>query len=424
MSFASPFLLYCLLALPVLVGLRIWSALQAGRAVEGMTAPRLRQQLVRGVSSWRGGFIFSLQLLALMFFILAMARPRWGEDRIMQLESGRNIIIAIDTSRSMLADDVSPNRITRARLAAMDVLNTLKTDRVGLIAFAGNAYLQAPLTTDHEAVAEAIQSLDFTSVPRGGSEIGKALKLAMDTFEKNPARNHGLILFSDGGEPDEQVKEYTKQAAKKNVLVLAVGVGTEMGTLIPDPDPDNKGGYVSGKDGVPVKTQLEESVLREIASATRGHYLKLGSQPLAASVVKDLMNALQAQANESRELVKPIERFQWPLSMGVLFLMIAWSLRPSSSSSRARPLAALPLLLCLGILSGAGGVEAAESAPSSSWNSFFHKKRKPTPQAAEKALKDGHYKEAMDIFGKLLKENPPEKLRYRYAQALDRKSVV
>lgn len=411
MTFANPDLLYFLLVLPVLAGLRLWSAMSAGQIVEKMTAPRLRHDLVVGVSSWRAGLIFGLQLAALGFFILAIAQPRWGEDKVIQVESGRNVILALDTSRSMLANDVAPDRMTRARLAAQDVLASLKTDRVGLIAFAGNAYLQAPLTTDHEAVVEAIQSLDFTSVPRGGSDLGKALKLAMDTFEKNPARNHGLILFSDGGEPNEQVREYALQAAKKNILVLTVGVGTEAGSLIPDPDPDRVGDYVRDRSGNVVKTTLQGGVLQEIATATRGRYLKLGSQPLAVSVVRDLLSALQAQTNEAKQLVKPLERFQWPLSIGVLLLMIAWSLR-SSSPRRLAPVMALVFL-------GLGDVSAtASDGPLlAAWGSVFERK-KVTPEEAEEALKDGDHKRAADLFGKLIKEDPPESVRYRYAQAL------
>ena len=412
MTFASPDLLYFLFALPVLVGLRYWSAWRAGQIIESMTAPRLRSQLVVGVSSWRSGFIFALQLLALACFILAIAQPRWGEDKVIQIESGRNVIIAIDTSRSMLSNDIVPDRMTRAKLAAQDVLNTLKTDRVGLIAFAGRAYLQAPLTTDHEAVVEAIQSLDFTSVPRGGSELGNALKLAMETFEKNPARNHGLILFSDGGEPDAQVREYAQQAAKKNILILTVGVGTEEGALIPDPDPDRQGDYVRDRSGNVVKTKLEGSVLQEIAATTRGRYMKLGSQPLATSVVRELLSALQAQANEAQQLVKPIERFQWPLSMGVLLLMIAWSLRSSSPRRRLAPALAL---LCLGLTDSP--VHAETVSPPSFWASVFSQ-AKVSPETAEEALKNGNHKLAAELFGKLIDKNPPESLRYRYAQAL------
>ena len=324
LSFAEPRLLLWLLVLPLLALLRFGAGWRARRAVAKLTAPRLRAALLVGVSPWRAGLIFTLQLLALACFLLALAGPRWGEDRQTQIESGRNVILAIDTSRSMLADDLSPNRLTRAKLAAQDLMGALKTDRVGLIAFAGNAYLQAPLTTDHEAIVEAIDSLDFTSVPRGGSEIGRALRLAIETFEKNPARNHGLILFSDGGEPDAEVRGLAEQAAKKNILVLTVGVGTESGALIPDPDPDRAGEYVRDNEGNVVRTRLEESVLVEIARLTRGRHLRLGSQPLAAGVVRDLLSALQAQANEARQIVKPIERYQGPLSMGVLLLMIAW----------------------------------------------------------------------------------------------------
>lgn len=414
MTFAHPHLLYFLFGLPLLAGLRWWAAARSGTVMNSMTAPRLRQQLVVGVSAWRAGVIFSLQLLALACFIFAVAQPRWGEDKVIQMESGRNVIIAMDTSRSMLADDVSPDRLTRARLAAQDVLASLKTDRVGLIAFAGNAYLQAPLTTDHEAVIEAIQSLDFTSVPRGGSEIGKALKLAMETFEKNPARNHGLILFSDGGEPDAQVTEYARQAAKNNILVLTVGVGTETGSLIPDPDPDRAGDYVRDRSGNVVKTTLEEGVLREIATATRGRYLKLGSQPLAVSVVRDLLSALQAQTNEAKQLVKPIERFQWPLSIGVLLLMIAWSLRSSTARQRLAPAPVLALL-CLGFGEVSARAETAASPPL--WASIFNPGQARL-QEAESALKSGNHKLAAELFGRLLKDDPPESVRHRYAQAL------
>lgn len=417
MTFAHPHLLYFLLSLPVLAGLRFWASWRAGRVVARMTSARLRPALVVGVSAWRSALIFALQLVALACFILAVARPRWGEDRIIQQDTGRNVIIAIDTSRSMLAGDVAPDRITRARLAAQDVLNSLKTDRVGLIAFAGNAYLQAPLTTDHEAVVEAIQSLDFTSVPRGGSEISKALKLAMETFEKNPARNHGLILFSDGGEPDAQVREYAQQAAKKNVLVLTVGVGTDGGSLIPDPDPERQGEFVKDSEGRPVKTALVSTVLQEIATLTRGRYLRLGSQPLAASVVASLISSLEAQTNAAREVIKPIERFQWPLSMGVGLLMIAWFIRPSSPMrTRAAPLFAL-LAAGMGVFSPAEA-EAADTPVLRPLLAAAEPLKKADPAEAEKALKEGNFKQAAELYGRLLKQKQPESVRYRYAQAL------
>jgi len=408
MTFALPQFLYYLACLPFLAALKVWADWRAGRVLNDFTAPRLRDLLVAGASTGRSWAIFSLQLLALACFILALAQPRWGEERTVQQESGRNVIIAIDTSRSMLANDIVPDRLTRAKLAAQDLLAALKSDRVGLIAFAGNAYLQAPLTTDHDAVIETIQSLDFTSVPRGGSEIGRALKLAMETFDKSPARNHGLILFSDGGEPDSQITEYTKQAAKKNVLVLTVGVGTEAGALIPDPDPERAGDYVRDRQGNVVKTRLEPVVLQEIAATTRGRYLKLGSQPLAAGVVRDLLAALQAQTNAAKELVKPVERYYWPLSIGMLLLIIAWLTR--TSSRMKTPSFALASLLI--ILTTAPAETRATSLLS------FLSSSKDAPNAAHKAYQRGNYDEALKRYGELSKETAPGEPRGQFAFGL------
>lgn len=434
MSFASPHLLYLLLVLPLLAGLRLWAGVRAGRVIHHWTSPRLREQLVSGVSRWRTQTIFALQLLALGCLVCALAQPRWGEDKVEQFDSGRNVIIAVDTSRSMLANDLQPNRMARVRLAAQDILAELPTDRVGLIAFAGNAYLQAPLTTDHEAMVEAIQSLDFTSVPRGGSEISRALKLAMETFEKNPARNHGLILFSDGGEPDAEVKKVAEAAAKKNVLVITVGVGTDAGSLIPDPDPVRPGDFIRDEAGNVVRTRLESGVLQQIASATRGRYLKLGTQAISTSVVKSVLASLEAQRNASKELSKPIERFQWPLALGVLLLMIAWFIRPARSARPfvspaalpATPAAgSLPLLVACGFLFAVGNPPVAmaagsgsEPAPTPSWLGAMLNPRAVIQSEAEEAQKAGNHKEAVELLDQLLAQNPTPALRYRYAQAL------
>jgi Ca-activated chloride channel family protein len=400
MSFLDPKLLYYLLLLPCLAGLKLWADLRARKVQEAFAAPRLRDSLVTGVSAGRSWLIFSMQLLALAAFIVALARPIWGEDKVIQNESGRNIIIAIDSSRSMLANDVVPDRLTRAKLAAQDLMLALKDDRVGLIAFAGNSYLQAPLTTDHDAVVEAIQSLDFTSVPRGGSEIGRALKLAIETFEKSPAKNHGLILFSDGGEPDSEITAYAQQAAKKNILVLTVGVGTEGGALIPDPDPDRTGDFVRDQQGNVVKTKLEPQPLQEIAKITRGRYLKLGSQPLAAGVVRDLVSSLQAQTNAAREMVKPIERFYWPLSMGVLLLLSAWIIRPTSRMKTPAPALALLVFALI--------VPEASAASN----------QKAEPTAAHEAYKRGEYDHAVKLYDDLLKEAPSARQKPLFAFGL------
>ncbi|WP_075087392.1 VWA domain-containing protein [Verrucomicrobium spinosum] len=161
-----------------------------------------------------------------------MTRPQYGLETRVDERSGRNIFIAIDTSKSMLADDVSPNRLGRAKLAAQDLLERLPNDRVGVIAFAGRSYLQAPLTNDHEAVIECIQSLDHTTIPRGGSSIASAIQLAVETIDKVKGREHGMVLFTDGQETDEATLTAARMAAQKGLIVIPVGVGTTEGALI------------------------------------------------------------------------------------------------------------------------------------------------------------------------------------------------
>jgi Ca-activated chloride channel homolog len=336
MSFQHPSYLYALLLVPVFLALRSFAQLRSERVVALFTAARLRHRLSRQADPVLSWLVFSLQMLGLVGFTLAAARPQWGEDKTEQKEAGRNVILAIDCSRSMLADDVKPNRLTRAQLAAQDIMALLPTDRVGLIAFSGNAYLQAPLTRDHEAILEAIQSLDYTSVPRGGTELGRALRLAMDTFAKTKASSHGLILFSDGGEPEVELQSTSEDMNKKGIRVITVGVGTRAGSLIPDPDPRQPGDYVRDTQGNVVKTRLEPKLLQDVAKQTRGRYLELGSQPLPASSVRDILAFLEKQQNANKELVKPIERYQWPLGAGFLALTLAWFLPVIRSGFRSR----------------------------------------------------------------------------------------
>ena len=171
-TFAHPQLLALLLLAPLLVLFKLWVDSRASKAVKAFTAARLRATLVSGTSSWRSWLAHSFYLLGLACFVIAIARPRYGAEKIEIPDKGRNIFIDIDTSRSMLATDVVPDRLIRAKLAAHDLIQELKGERIGLLAFAGRAYLQAPLTTDHEAILESLQAFDHTVIEWGGSNVG------------------------------------------------------------------------------------------------------------------------------------------------------------------------------------------------------------------------------------------------------------
>lgn len=169
MSFAHQHLLWFLLIIPALVGMKLLVDGQASKAERLFTAPRLRTTLVMGRSLWRSWFVYGLYIMAMACLVVAVAQPRWGEEKLEIPDKGRNIFIAIDTSRSMLARDVAPDRLTRARLAAHDLVMELSGERVGLLAFAGRAYLQAPLTTDHDAIIESLLAFDHTIIEWGGA---------------------------------------------------------------------------------------------------------------------------------------------------------------------------------------------------------------------------------------------------------------
>jgi len=331
MTFASPHYAYLLFLLPLLALLKIWADAGAQRAVNAFAkSERIRSSLLGGASLVWSGLRFGMQLLALGFFIIAMTRPQFGiEQRDLQ-SSGRSIFIAIDTSKSMLADDVSPNRLTRAKLAAQDLLEKLPGDRVGLIAFAGRAFLQAPLTNDHDAVVESIQSLDHTTIPRGGSSLAAAINLALETMEKVGGHQHGLVIFSDGQETDAATINAAKDAARKHLLILPVGIGTTDGALIPDPDPQRRGDYMRDDNGKVINARLEADLLRDVARIAGGQYVELASQALTRTLVDGLLARLDKQTADSRQETRAIERFQWPLFIGILLIVLSFLMRPSS----------------------------------------------------------------------------------------------
>ena len=402
MTFAHPSYLHALWLLPVLALLRMWAEHQGERTAGSMVAQRLRELLIVSASPVIAWLVFGLHLTALAGFIVALAQPRWGEEKRVVAESGRNVLLAIDTSKSMMADDVAPNRLMRAKLAAQDLVSTLKEQRVGLIAFAGRAYLQAPLTTDHAAVIESLQSLDTFTIPRGGSVTSEALREALEAFNKTKARNHGLILFSDGGENDAALDSMIAKLKEKRVMVITIGVGTDVGSLIPDPDPDSQGDYVRDPEtGNPVHSKLDESVLQKIAAETGGRYLKMGAHSLNNSVVLQTIQSLESLETGNREESKPIERFYWPLGAAIISLMLALMLRPAARLPRLSPAFAVVLF--------ASAFPADSKAVLTEHQSITE---------AQSAYEQQNFQRARDIYARLLADEPPPAKAGAYAYGL------
>src|SRR5881397_235968 len=233
MSFGAPQWLWGLLLTPLLIALFIRSERRGLKRLQEFVSARLLPQLAGTVNRPRRILRFALQLLGLALAIVSLAQPRWGYTFEDVKRKGLDLLIAVDTSRSMLSNDVQPSRLERVKLAIQDLINELEGDRVGLIAFAGRAFLQAPLTIDYDAAVTSITDLDTKSIPEGGTNISEAIALAVRTYGKSAIGNRALIIFTDGEELSGDAVKTAKVAADAGVRVFSVGVGTPEGSLIP-----------------------------------------------------------------------------------------------------------------------------------------------------------------------------------------------
>ncbi len=337
-TFAEPVYFWMLLALIPLLLLRLRAHRLSRKGTPGLIANRLRNELVIGANPWLRWLAFLLHCLALTFITLALTRPQWGHEEMPTESEGRNIIIAIDTSRSMLATDLLPDRLTRARLAAQDLVDSLPNDRIGLIAFAGRAFLQAPLTMDHMAIVETLNQIDTEVIPRGGTNINSAVAMAIETFRKIDSKDNALIIFSDGEdlEGGEQLAQIGEDAEELGMVVIAIGVGTQAGSIIPDPSATSPGTFIKNDNGDIVRSRLDPAALQQLSARTsRGIYLNLGSASSIADIVGKALSQIKTSRHEDAAKKRPIERFLWPLSFA-LFFMIAGFILPISIRQQHR----------------------------------------------------------------------------------------
>ena len=398
MKFQSPEWFQVFWIIPVVLLLRWYAGRKAEQAANSIVASRLKEWLVSSASPARSWSIFLLQLLAVVLFIAALAKPTFGEIKLELPEGGKNLMFIVDTSRSMLADDVVPNRLARTKLVAEDILASLDEFKVGVIAFAGRAYLQAPLTSDHEAVLETIQALDTDTIPMGGTMLSEGIREAREAFKKTKAGSHGIVLFSDGGDEDPALEKELTAAKTEHVTIMTIGVGTEVGTQIPDPEGPPGTVIMNPSTGAPVHTRLDERLLQRSAEATGGKYLTLGSKSLSGSVVKDVMRSIQSLDSGQREETKPIQRFYWPLSLGILCLMSALLLRPVGRLPRVSPATAAGFVAMVFASLGQGNAASL---------SGLTREEEPVRQARE-AYEGQQYQRARDQYARLLaEENPP-----------------
>ncbi|MFT5466034.1 MAG: Ca-activated chloride channel family protein [Verrucomicrobiales bacterium] len=366
-DFAEPGWFALLLAIPLLIGLKFWSRQNSSRGVNALVAKRLQPSLVHRTPAAMDWIQFSLQLVALLLFVTAMARPQWDYESKDTIIEGRNVIIAIDTSRSMLANDLRPDRLSRAKLAAQDLVRNLESDRVGVIAFAGEAFVQAPLTVDHEAVLETIRQIDTEMIPRGGTNLTKPALLALETLAEGETSLGALVIFSDGEdhEGETELAQFKQRALDSNLTVITVGVGTEAGAIIPDPDAEKEGVFLRDENDEIVRSRLNPAALQKLSSMTDGMYLNMGGNSSVSDIVSKALNKLEAHEMAADNRLVPIERYYFPLVAGMVFFVLsfAWPMKPFRTQRiPAAASALIALLIGFGLFQPNAAYSQAEVA--------------------------------------------------------------
>jgi Ca-activated chloride channel family protein len=317
---AHPAWLLLLLLLPLLGVAAVLVARLRRRQWSAFVAPRLRSALLKRGSDLPRWFALFFLLAACAALIAALARPQGNSGTRTEKSLGRNVLIAMDLSRSMRVGDVKPDRLTRAKMTAYELLEAMPNERVGVIGFAGSAYVYAPLTVDHQAVRETIEQIDENWATRGGSNIGDALRLAIKTLKETGQKNNALVILSDGEKHDGSLDDIIEEARQAGVYILSIGVGTEDGDYVPNPD--FAGGRMVDRRGQPVISRLQPEVLRKLASETKGRYAVAGSGADIASMVNDVVKDLDAFEIEGRERTVMIDFYQWLVLPAILFLMV------------------------------------------------------------------------------------------------------
>ncbi len=449
MNFGAPGWFWALLLIPGAVLLFARAERRAALRLREFVSERLLPNLARTVDRRRRKLRFGLTLLGVILAISALAKPRWGYIYEDVKRKGLDLIFAVDTSRSMLSNDVQPSRLQRVKLAAQDLLNELQGDRVGLIAFAGRAFLQAPLTIDYSAAVAAINDLDTNTIPEGGTNISAAIDLAMQTYGKSAIGNRALIIFTDGEELSGDAIKTAKAAADAGVRIFTVGVGTPEGSLIPLSGAGGETAFVKDSNGQVVKSKLDEKRLKEIAETTGGFYIHLEDGPRSMKQLFD-EGLLRMQAGEidDRMSRRPIERYQWPLGAALLVFGGAFLLRerrrergraaPARTVTARRALAtAAAVLLLFGgtCLAAAPGLDAYRNDNYSEAYQQFEKtlKEHPNTHAADRiefdagtaAYKLGNYNQALEWFSRSLlsqDKSLQEKSHYNIGRTLEERA--
>ena len=378
MSFGAPAWLYLLWLVPPLV-LAVWAAAAKRRRdltkIFGVEmANKALSVTLRRSRSTRWG----LWLIGISLSLLALAQPRWGYSWVENEALGLEVVVALDVSRSMDAQDIDPSRFVRAKREILDLLEELPESKIGLVVFAGGAYPRIPQTLDHRAIETVLAATDTSTIRAQGSSIAAALRESIDLMDFATEADRAIVLVSDGEGWDRDIDQVVSQVEEGGVRVYSIGVGGTSGAPIP-----TEAGFKLDRDGEMVMTRLDRSALERVAQSTGGAYVtSIAGNSDVVGIVEEMRSAMAGSSMGTRREKVWDERYQWPLSLGVLALL------GSAFIGRGRVAAIVGLLLVV------SSVEVAQATPSTVDSSD----PRALWQMGEELFSSGDYEDAWSTF--------------------------
>ncbi|MFA8449980.1 MAG: VWA domain-containing protein [Bacteroidales bacterium] len=322
-KFEHPTYLYLLILIPVFIGLHIAWVYWKRRVLKQFGDMELVSKLTPAASKRRPATKFIFMLIAYAFLVIAIANPQSGSKLEQARKRGIDIMIALDVSNSMLAEDITPNRLLNAKQSISKIINRLDGDRIGIVIFAGKAFLQLPLTTDYGAARLFLENIDTRSVGVQGTAIGEALTICDNSFDDKTKHSKAILLITDGEDHEGDAIQVAKTISAKGIKIFTIGMGSPEGAPIPNLDKyGNSQGYKKDRANNIVVSKLDSKLLEELAETGNGAYVRASnSRGWFNAIIKDLDN-IQKQDLEVKNFSDYEDRFQYFLAIAIIFLII------------------------------------------------------------------------------------------------------
>ncbi len=319
--FANPEYLYVLLLLPALVLLFILNSMRRNRLFRKIGNQTVISRLAPEMSNSRPVVKFIILLLAVSSSIIMLARPQFGSKLEEVKKQGVEVVLALDVSNSMLAEDIQPDRLTRAKQAISRLVDNLDNDRIGLIVFAGDAYTQIPITSDYVSAKMFLSTITPEMVPKQGTAIGAAIRLGIRSFSPGEGKSRAMIIITDGENHEDDPVAAAEEASKAGIIIHTIGIGSPEGVPIPVSSA-GKNDYLKDRDGNTVITKLDEDILKKIAAATGGSYIRASSSSIGLDEIFKNIRKMKKEELDSKMYTEYNDQFQFFAALTIFLLLL------------------------------------------------------------------------------------------------------